>query len=508
MKQIVRCLVVDLDNTLFDWVDIWYKSFSAMLKALVEDTGIPQETLELEFKGVHQRHGTSEYAFSLEELLSLEPFVADGTPITTRFEGAIKQYRIARAEALKLYPGVREALQAVKAKGCLLVGYTESMQFYTSHRVRRLDLDVLLDYIYSPHDHALPFGMTREQVRRYPSESYRYRHTLQRYTPPGELKPNPEVLKDILRDVGADPETTIYVGDSLLKDVSMALGAGVTGVWAKYGVAQARDEYELLRRVTHWTDKMVELEKTLKSEDVEPSNVLQENLLELLDVFDFQSFKQDNTELSTLQVEIWKKAIDVQQHFNDIELKIRNFAITLAVGVVGALAVTLKDHLVLQMFGVTMSVGVLVLVVGIFGTAAFWFMDRLWYHRLLVGAVKHAASLETHLIGMGVIPRLSQDQPTLGLTQSIGKESPFKIFGKAVHSKNRLDLFYAFLVIALALASIVVAIGTPTRERNVPQEPQAQSATIPVPLPQVMSGSTPRQGVNPNAPRANPTPKP
>ena len=31
-----------------------------------------------------------------------------------------------------------------------------------------------------------------------------------------------------------------------------------------------------------------------------------------------------------LIVEIWKKVIDVQQHFNDIELRIRNMAITLS----------------------------------------------------------------------------------------------------------------------------------------------------------------------------------
>ena len=27
------------------------------------------------------------------------------------------------------------------------------------------------------------------------------------------------------------------------------------------------------------------------------------------------------------QIEIWKKIVDVQQHFNDLELRIRNFAL-------------------------------------------------------------------------------------------------------------------------------------------------------------------------------------
>jgi FMN phosphatase YigB (HAD superfamily) len=516
MKQPVRCLVVDLDNTLFDWVDIWYKSFWSMLNVLVEETGLPQAQLEAEFKEVHQRHGTSEYAFSLEEIESLRPFVSDAIPVTTRFDRAIKEYRFARKDALKLYPGVAATLHAVKAKGCLLVGYTESMQFYTNHRVRNLGLDVLLDYIYSPHDHALPFGMTRDQIRRYPPDTYRYRHTLQRYTPPGELKPNPQVLKDILRDVGADPETTIYVGDSLMKDVAMALEAGITGVWAKYGVAQHREEYELLRRVTHWTNEMVEREKTLNVQEVEPTHTLEKSLIELLDLFDFQPFKVDavDGEREKLQVEIWKKSIDVQQHFNDIELRIRNFAITLAVGVVGALSITLKEHLILELFGSSISAGALVLLVGIFGVGAFWFMDRLWYHRLLVGAVKHAASIETHLIMIGVIPRLSSQNAPLGLTQTIGAESPFSFFGRKVHSKNKLDIFYAFLTFSLVAALIVIALGvtgssSDSQVKNGAnlKEKVAQPATSPATKPPATRRPARQSQVAPSL-RSQPSPSP
>jgi len=515
MKQQTRCLVVDLDNTLFDWVNIWYKSFTAMLNVLIEETGLPQAQLEAEFKEVHQRHGTSEYAFSLEELESLRPFVSDAAPVTDRFERAIKEYRFARKDALELYPGVAATLQAVKAKGCLLVGYTESMQFYTNHRVRNLGLDVLLDYIYSPHDHALPFGMTRDQVRRYPPDTYRYRHTLQRYTPPGELKPNPQVLKDILRDVGADPETTIYVGDSLMKDVAMALEAGITGVWAKYGLAQHREEYELLRRVTHWTEEMVEREKTLKAQDVEPTHILEKSFIELLDLFEFQPFKVDAaaSEREKLQIEIWKKAVDVQQHFNDIEMRIRNFAITLAVGVVGALAITLKEHLVLELFGGSISAGVLVLLVGVFGIGAFWFMDRLWYHRLLVGAVKHAASIETHLITTGVIPRLSPEKAPLGLTQTIGEESPFTVFGKKIHSKTKLDFFYGFLISSLLIASIVIAVGangrsSSAKEKNgVTLKEGLQTPATPQALKAPATSSAP-QGTAPLVPQPSPSSTP
>ena len=71
MKRDISVLVTDLDNTLFDWFDIWYTSFSAMLNEIVRISNIPIEVLEREIKTVHEKHGTSEYAFLIEELPSL-----------------------------------------------------------------------------------------------------------------------------------------------------------------------------------------------------------------------------------------------------------------------------------------------------------------------------------------------------------------------------------------------------------------------------------------------------
>jgi FMN phosphatase YigB (HAD superfamily) len=70
-RHAISMVVTDVDNTLFDWVDVWYRSFSAMLEETVRITGVPREHLVREIKNVHQRHGTSEYAFVLSELPSV-----------------------------------------------------------------------------------------------------------------------------------------------------------------------------------------------------------------------------------------------------------------------------------------------------------------------------------------------------------------------------------------------------------------------------------------------------
>lgn len=287
MRRNLSVVITDLDNTLYDWVDIWYKSFRAMLDRLVFDSGVSEDVLLPEFKAIHERHRTSEYAFSIEELPSLLKRYP-GENLLVKFEGAIQAFRVARKAALRLYPGVAETLAALRNRGCLVIGYTESMEFYTNYRVRNLHLDGLLDYLYSPPDHELP----RHMERLYAKEHYDLKGTIHKILARGAVKPNPEILGDIVTELGAEIDECVYVGDSLMKDVYMAQQAGIADVWAKYGVANSREEYELLRAVTHWTKEEVEAERKLMPEHLNPTYVLHDNLAELLELFRFCSFSE------------------------------------------------------------------------------------------------------------------------------------------------------------------------------------------------------------------------
>jgi phosphoglycolate phosphatase len=144
--QRISVLVTDLDNTLWDWVHTWHSTFNALLTKVSEISGIPVERLEPEFKAVHQRHGTTEYAFSLQEM----PSILRGSTvdeIKTKYAPAIAAFREARAATLQLYPGVAETLKTLRERGCLLVGYTESLAFYSLYRMRQLNVDLFLDYL-------------------------------------------------------------------------------------------------------------------------------------------------------------------------------------------------------------------------------------------------------------------------------------------------------------------------------------------------------------------------
>lgn len=294
MKKKASVLITDLDNTLFDWLDIWYSTFSAMFDELVRQTSLPRETLEKEFKVIHERHGTSEYAFSINELPSIISRHPPGTDLAATYASAIEAFRQARRSHMRSFPGVISTLEGLRARGTLIIGYTESMAFYTGYRMRKLGLDRLIDYLYSPPDHELPQGKVAEAIRHHPPGSYEFQHTIHRHTPKDELKPNPALLLDIIRQVQATVDETVYVGDSKMKDIFMAQKAGVTDVWAKYGAGQHRDEYELLRRVTHWSDADVERERQiLKGAEgmiITPTYTLEHSFEEIVDHFDFFAF--------------------------------------------------------------------------------------------------------------------------------------------------------------------------------------------------------------------------
>ena len=51
-------------------------------------------------------------------------------------------------------------------------------------------------------------------------------------------------------------------------------------------------------------------------------------------------------------VELWKQTVTVQQHFNDLELRIRSLALTALPFTLGAAGVAAKDGFRIDMFGV------------------------------------------------------------------------------------------------------------------------------------------------------------
>jgi hypothetical protein len=160
-------------------------------------------------------------------------------------------------------------------------------------------------------------------------------------------------------------------------------------------------------------------------------------------------------DMAQLQVEAWKTTIQVQQHFNEIEWKIRGLAVTLLTAVVGAAALAINDKTDVHVFGFDVHLAAVLLIAGLVGWCLFYFVDQIWYHRLLIGAVRHGERLETLLGGL---------VEGFGLTQRISRESPyvFHLFGwhPPLHSRHKMQVFYGVVALLLCLLAVLVQIGT------------------------------------------------
>lgn len=173
--------------------------------------------------------------------------------------------------------------------------------------------------------------------------------------------------------------------------------------------------------------------------------------------------------LAAGQIEIWKKIVDVQQHFNDLELRIRNYALIVTGAFLGLGGYAIKDGDIISVFGWELTISGVVVVSAIFPLLAFYFMDRLWYHRLLEGAVMAGIEAEKALTAFGY---------KVDLGSQIQSRSPFKLWmiGKAVHSKTKMDIFYLMLMTALLIVGSALAF-------SVRSEPSTVQPAMTSPLP-------------------------
>ncbi|VXC70152.1 Haloacid dehalogenase [Oceanicaulis sp. 350] len=286
-------IILDLDNTIWDWVEIWFRGFKPIydgIKSLV-----PEDESEIcrQISAVHQKYHTSEYSLMTAELPCLLKRFGTVEGISKALEPYLKEARIARKKATELYIGVGDTLLKIKPKGAFIIGYTESQEFYTLRRIKQIGMDGVFDSIYLSQD-RLSDNFSPES-RLYKKSEYELSQTKLRKLPLGELKPNPQVLRDIMDDFNLDAADCVYVGDSLMKDIPMAQALGVEDVFAKYGTAQHREEYDLLRAVTHWTPEDVQREKEISAnKTVKPTYTLKNSLYEIFDYFDFyRSQSQD-----------------------------------------------------------------------------------------------------------------------------------------------------------------------------------------------------------------------
>lgn len=121
-------------------------------------------------------------------------------------------YALHKADYTAPYPGIKELLRDLQEKGVKLAVASNKFQSATQ---------VLVPYYFGEGTFSFVYGQ-REGV---------------------PIKPDPQVVFDIMRAAGVSPEEVLYVGDSGV-DMQTASRAGVPGVGALWGFRSAAELLE------------------------------------------------------------------------------------------------------------------------------------------------------------------------------------------------------------------------------------------------------------------------
>jgi hypothetical protein len=147
-------------------------------------------------------------------------------------------------------------------------------------------------------------------------------------------------------------------------------------------------------------------------------------------------------------VEVWKKIVDVQQHFNDLEMKVRNFGLLIVSAFISAIGVSLKSQYEAEVVGYNIPVASFLALGSFIVWMLVFLVDVYWYHPLLKGAV---------LKGIEMEEQIKSQLPNINLTGKIGEESAVSILKfKDVRSTTKAKIFYLGIGGVLLVLTILI----------------------------------------------------
>ncbi len=246
-------LIVDVDDTLFDWLSVWNESFGTLLAVLHAESRLPGKQLIQNVRVLHAAARTNERGFDQAdaEALGVRP---------AAIAAAMDDFELSMRERTKLSDQVASTLLEVAKRGVRIVAHTDAPRRLAEDRVARLGLQDFVDAVFVSSREADLHRrrLTPSQVGRFVQLPYD--------------KPSPASIAAILRVYDSSPEDCVYVGDSKPRDVVVAREAGVLDIHAAYAGWKHPSAYRLLDAVSPWTEEDAAAERA--SATTEPSITL------------------------------------------------------------------------------------------------------------------------------------------------------------------------------------------------------------------------------------------
>lgn len=295
-------LVLDIDNTIFDWVVYYTNAFWAMIENVSQVVKVDADQLAVEAREVFESHGSIEYPFVIQQLPSVDKFFGDD--IDRMLKLAVNPSREIFLDVAKKnmapYDGVVEGFKQLRQKfpDVPRVALTDAPRYVAMWKLNKLGLLNEFSAVYGLADPRIPTCDRTQRVKVDPKILLKHLQQSNfgftgkiRILPDEYEKPGTRGLKTVLMDFDLDEDANkrhhvLWVGDNLRKDVTLGQKLGVRTAWAKYGAVKDK---ELLARL-HKFSPMQNIHKNAAlpsdSSDTPKPDIVLESFMDLLKVID------------------------------------------------------------------------------------------------------------------------------------------------------------------------------------------------------------------------------
>lgn len=241
-------IVLDIDNTVFDWVTYYVNAMGALFKSVSKTTGIAIGKLETEAKQVFTQHGSIEYPFLIQELPSVVAHFNEDIDriLAEAVRNGRKAFNDTAKIYLKPYPSIPRTLDSIRRlwPECAIIALTDAPRYVAMWKLNKLGLLSYFDAVYGLPDPKLPTDAKSKKakvdaeilLKHLEQHDFAFKGRI-RTLPIDYEKPGVKGLKTVLMDFEMEDakDQVLWVGDNLRKDVGLGKQLGVKTVWAQYG---------------------------------------------------------------------------------------------------------------------------------------------------------------------------------------------------------------------------------------------------------------------------------
>lgn len=290
-KSKYKLLVMDIDNTFFDWVNYYVPCIEKMVETVSKLTDVDEDTLMSECKAVFTAEGSIEYPFVVQQLPSVGgAFSHDYKRILKEVvEPARDTFLEEAGKKLELYQGVLETVSAIRKSfpDLKVAALTDAPRYVAMWKLNKLGVLDFFDAIYGLVDPRIPVSRDGKHVlvdeeiliKNLVGSQFDFKGTV-RILPDEYEKPGKRGFKTVLMDFDLDESTedrasVLWVGDNVRKDVGLGNLMGVDTAWAKFGTGLSDDIMARLKRFSPDVNVSKNISVSTSTEGYEPTYVLE-----------------------------------------------------------------------------------------------------------------------------------------------------------------------------------------------------------------------------------------